>query len=73
MTEVRVVQYYVPFSDGTEVLTRYVIQTREDQGPWTDIPLVHEEDTTPETIRILREKNKGHTFLSWLFKGGVKL
>lgn len=49
MTELRIVQYYIPNDSGPNISTRYTIQQNLN-GHWTELPVVMQEETDPSIL-----------------------
>ena len=49
MTELRIVQWFVPNVDGKDYLTRYTIQ-QNINGQWTELPVTFQEETDPSIL-----------------------
>ena len=49
MTELRIVQWFVPNVDGQDYLTRYTIQQNLN-GQWTELPVTYQEETDPSIL-----------------------
>lgn len=49
MTELRIVQWFVPNVDGRDHLTRYTIQ-QNINGQWTELPVTYQEETDPSIL-----------------------
>lgn len=49
MTELRIVQWFVPNVDGRDNLTRYTIQQKIN-GQWTELPVTYQEETDPSIL-----------------------
>lgn len=49
MTELRIVQWFVPNVDGKDYLTRYTIQ-QNINGQWTELPVTFQEEDDPSIL-----------------------
>lgn len=49
MTELRIVQWFVPNVNGQDYLTRYTIQQNVN-GQWTELPVTYQEETDPSIL-----------------------
>ena len=49
MTELRIVQWFVPNVNGQDYLTRYTIQHNVN-GQWTELPVTYQEETDPSIL-----------------------
>ena len=49
MTELRIVQWFVPNVNGQDYLTRYTIQ-QNINGQWTELPVTFQEETDPSIL-----------------------
>ena len=49
MTELRIVQWFIPNVNGQDHLTRYTIQQKV-QGQWTELPVTYQEETDPSIL-----------------------
>ena len=49
MTELRIVQWFIPNEGGQDHLTRYTIQ-QNINGQWTELPVTFQEETDPSIL-----------------------
>ena len=49
MTELRIVQWFVPNVNGQDYLTRYTLQQNVN-GQWTELPVTYQEETDPSIL-----------------------
>lgn len=52
MTELRIVQFFVPNEGGEDYLTRYTIQQKV-HGQWTELPVTLQEENDPDILERL--------------------